>query len=62
MIKCTCGDRKCKAIIRFDIVSKAITVEGNEGHTDQLFYLSPDMIVKFIHELKRMLGYMVDNP
>jgi len=62
MIKCTCGDRNCKAIIRFDAASKTIMVEGNEGHADQLFYLSPDMIVIFIHELKRMLDYMIDNP
>lgn len=63
MIKCTCWDKNCKAVIRFDVVSKAIIVEGNEGHgKDQLFYLSPDTIVEFIHELKRMLGYIVENP
>ena len=62
MIKCTCGDKDCKALIRFDAASHAMMVEGHKGRADQLFYLSPDMIVKFIHELKRMLGYMVDNP
>ncbi len=62
MIKCACGDKNCKAVIRFDVVSKAIMVEGNEtGHNDQLLYLSPNTIVEFIHELKRMLGYIVDN-
>ena len=62
MIECTCGDKDCTARMLFDAGCKTIMVEGHKGRADQLFYLTPDMIVKFIHELKEMLDYIVDNP
>jgi len=63
MIKCMCGDKDCKAVIRFDSISQTILTEGNDNNRhDQLFYLTPDAIVDFIHQLKEMLDYIVNNP
>jgi hypothetical protein len=58
MIKCACGDPKCKTEINFDSASSALLFTDKEGR-ETLMYLDPNTIKEFVSELRQVLNYQV---